>query len=53
VRAELEKLGVKDFDLQTGRSGQFDVTVDGRLAFSKHAAGRFPTDEEIGKLLTG
>jgi Rdx family len=25
----------------------FDVVVDGRLVFSKRAAGRFPTAEEI------
>jgi selT/selW/selH-like putative selenoprotein len=27
--------------------GVFEVTVDGRLEFSKKAAGRFPTDKEI------
>jgi selT/selW/selH-like putative selenoprotein len=25
----------------------FEITVDGRLAFSKKAAGRFPTDQEV------
>jgi selT/selW/selH-like putative selenoprotein len=25
----------------------FEVTVDGRLAYSKKASGRFPTDEEV------
>jgi len=25
----------------------FDVTVDGRLIFSKDKAGRFPDDEEV------
>jgi predicted Rdx family selenoprotein len=25
----------------------FDVVVDGRLIFSKHQAGRFPTEDEI------
>jgi len=34
-----------------GRSGIFDVSVDGRLVFSKHAAGRFPTEDEILALL--
>jgi selT/selW/selH-like putative selenoprotein len=28
-------------------AGVFDVTVDGRLAYSKKQTGRFPTDEEI------
>jgi selT/selW/selH-like putative selenoprotein len=27
--------------------GVFEITVDGRLAFSKKASGRFPTDEEV------
>jgi len=25
----------------------FDVIVDGRLAFSKHNAGRFPDEDEL------
>jgi selT/selW/selH-like putative selenoprotein len=27
--------------------GVFEITVDGRLAYSKKATGRFPTDEEV------
>ena len=30
-----------------GVAGVFDITVDGRLAFSKKQTGRFPTDEEV------
>lgn len=30
-----------------GIAGVFDITVDGRLAFSKKQTGRFPTDEEV------
>jgi selT/selW/selH-like putative selenoprotein len=30
-----------------GKGGVFDITVDGKLAFSKHKEGRFPTDEEV------
>jgi selT/selW/selH-like putative selenoprotein len=33
--------------LVEGRGGVFDVTVDGRLIYSKHATGQFPEDEEI------
>jgi selT/selW/selH-like putative selenoprotein len=25
----------------------FEITVDGRLAWSKKATGRFPTDDEV------
>jgi selenoprotein W-related protein len=30
-----------------GSGGVFDVTVDGRLIYSKHATGQFPEEEEI------
>lgn len=30
-----------------GTPGQFDVILDGKLVFSKHAEGRFPDEEEI------
>jgi selT/selW/selH-like putative selenoprotein len=31
--------------------GVFEITVDGRLGFSKKATGRFPSDEEAIKAL--
>jgi selenoprotein W-related protein len=34
-------------ELARGDRGAFDVLVDGRLIFSKHATGRFPDDAEI------
>jgi len=30
-----------------GSGGEFEVTIDGRLVFSKRATGRFPDPEEI------
>lgn len=27
--------------------GVFEITVDGRLAYSKKATGRFPTNQEV------
>jgi selT/selW/selH-like putative selenoprotein len=33
--------------LRRSGGGVFEIRVDGRLAFSKKAAGRFPTSEEI------
>lgn len=30
-----------------GSGGEFEVTLDGRLIFSKRAEGRFPQPEEI------
>jgi selT/selW/selH-like putative selenoprotein len=33
--------------LVPGVAGVFDITVDGRLAYSKKQTGGFPTDEEV------
>jgi selT/selW/selH-like putative selenoprotein len=34
-------------ELRKSGGGVFEVTVNGRLAYSKKATGRFPTDEEV------
>jgi selenoprotein W-related protein len=36
-----------EVELVPGVGGVFEITVDGRLAFSKKATGRFPTDDEV------
>jgi selT/selW/selH-like putative selenoprotein len=33
--------------LRRSGGGVFEIAVDGRLAFSKKATGRFPTDQEV------
>jgi selT/selW/selH-like putative selenoprotein len=38
--------------LRRSSGGVFEIRVDGRLAFSKKATGRFPTSEEIAGCLT-
>lgn len=38
--------------LLRGSGGVFEIRVDGRLAFSKKALGRFPTDREIAASVT-
>ena len=40
-----------DCELVAGDRGVFDVSCDGALVFSKHAEGRFPSEEEILKKL--
>lgn len=30
-----------------GSGGEFEVSIDGRLVFSKKAEGRFPEHEEV------
>lgn len=39
-----------EVELVKGRAGLFEITVDDRLAYSKKATGRFPTDEEVDAL---
>jgi selT/selW/selH-like putative selenoprotein len=41
-----EKYGA-DVELVPGVGGVFEITVDGKLMFSKKQTGRFPTDEEV------
>jgi predicted Rdx family selenoprotein len=36
-----------------GGLGDFEIMVDGRLAFSKQQTGRFPTDDEVDALAHG
>jgi selT/selW/selH-like putative selenoprotein len=33
--------------VQAGKTGQFDVVVDGQLIFSKQKEGRFPEPDEV------
>jgi selT/selW/selH-like putative selenoprotein len=51
VRDSLQKLGAADIELRVGRSGQFDVTVDGALKYTRSKTGRFPTDDEVEDLV--
>ena len=48
----MEKFGA-EVELVKGGGGVFEITVDGRLAFSKKALGRFPSEEEIDALGAG
>ena len=53
MRAHLEKQGAAEIELRPGKSGQFDVTVDGALKYTRSKTGRFPTDEAIADLVPG
>jgi selT/selW/selH-like putative selenoprotein len=37
--------------LKKSGGGVFEITVDGRLGFSKKATGRFPSDEDALRAL--
>ena len=51
MRDALQRKGVSEIDLQTGKSGQFDVIVDGALKYSRYQTGRFPSDADINALV--
>jgi selT/selW/selH-like putative selenoprotein len=50
VRDALQAEGVSDIELKPGKSGQFDITVDGALKYSRYDTGRFPSEQEIARL---
>jgi predicted Rdx family selenoprotein len=51
VRDSLQKKGATDIEMRPGKSGQFDITVDGALRYTRSKTGRFPTDTEIDGLI--
>lgn len=52
MRERLERLDATDIEMRIGRSGQFDVSVDGTLKYTRSKTGRFPADDEINALLS-
>ena len=50
MKAWFESQGRGPVDVQVGKSGQFDVVVDGRIAYSRHETGRFPSEADLEKL---
>ncbi len=47
MAAEIQKKFAVKPELIVGSQGIFDVTVDGKMIFSKHAEGRFPEAQEV------
>ena len=43
----LAKMPSAKIRLRKSGGGVFEITVDGKLAYSKKATSRFPTDEEV------
>jgi len=43
----LAKLPEADVKLRRSSGGVFEITVEGRLRYSKKATGRFPTEAEV------
>ena len=43
----LAKAPSAQVSLRKSGGGVFEITVDGRLAYSKKATGQFPSDDEV------
>jgi selT/selW/selH-like putative selenoprotein len=41
-----------EVELKKSGGGAFEITIDGKLVFSKLALGRFPTDEELDQFVS-
>jgi len=50
VAAELKQAFGAQVKLIEGAGGVFDVTVDGKLVYSKDKTGRFPDEGEVVEL---
>ena len=50
MKAWFEARGRGPVDIQVGKSGQFDVVVDGQLVYSRYETGRFPSDADLERL---
>jgi len=50
---ELKKKLGAEIELIGGANGIFEITVDGKMIFSKSEQGRFPETEEIVSLIQG
>jgi len=53
VKAWFELRGRGPVEIEVGKSGQFDIVVDGQLAYSKYKTGRFPSEADLARLLIG
>lgn len=43
----MEAKGHGPVEIKPGKSGQFDVVVDGKLAYSRYETGRFPWEPDL------
>jgi predicted Rdx family selenoprotein len=47
LAASLDKHFGEKVSIKAGKTGQFDVIVDGQVIFSKGKVGRFPVEGEV------
>ena len=51
MRDILAELGVAGVELRPGRSGQFDIEVDGAVRYSRAQTRGFPSEAEVTGLV--
>ena len=51
MKAWIEARGRGPVEIETGKSGQFDVVISDKLTYSRYTTGRFPSDEDLEKIL--
>ncbi len=45
--------GATEVEIAPGNLGDFEITIDGNLVYSKQGSGEFPSDGEIDALVEG
>jgi predicted Rdx family selenoprotein len=50
VKAWIEARGHGAVDVQPGKTGQFDVVIEDKLAYSRYETGRFPSEADLEKI---
>jgi predicted Rdx family selenoprotein len=50
VKAWFEARDRGPVEIRPGTAGQFDVVIDGRLAYSRADTGRFPAEADLAAL---
>ncbi len=50
MKAWFDAKGRGPVDIRPGKTGQFDVVIDGKLVYSRYETGRFPWEEDLEKL---
>ncbi len=51
MSSQLQELGADDVEIRVGRSGQFDIEVDGQLRYSRAQTRGFPSEAEVDGLV--
>ena len=51
MKAWIEARGRGPAQIEAGKTGQFDILLDGKVIYSRYDTGRFPTEPDLLKIL--